>query len=70
MDETCSSITFGRGTGGVLRVCSEGFVGALVFFFAGGFLAASFVVEGEGSVTGKGGRAVDVEGGSCAEGIP
>jgi len=69
-DATGSSIAFGRGTEGVVGVGSEGFAEALAFFLAGVFLATSFVVEGEGPVTGEVCRAVDVEGGFCADGIP
>jgi len=48
---------------------SEGSAGALVFFFAVGFLVTAFV-EGEGSVTGGGGWADDEDLGSFAERIP
>ena len=38
-----------------------GSAGALAFLFAGGFLVASFVIEGEGSTTGKDGWVAKVD---------
>ena len=63
LDKTGSSATFGRGTGRLVGVGSEGSPGVLGFFLARGFLV-TFAVEGGGSVTGEGGRAASVDGGS------
>ena len=70
LDETGSSAPFGREIEGAVGVGSEGSAVALVLFFAGGFLVASFVAESEDSVTDEGSWAVDVDEAPCPERIP
>jgi len=53
-----------------MGVGSEGSAGALAFLFTGALLVTCFVVEGEGSATGGGGLAVDVDWESFADRIP
>lgn len=71
LDGTGSSTSSEWGAGIGLGVGSGGSAGGLVFFFVGGFLMASCVVEGRGSATGLGdcGRAIDSEEGSSYEEI-